>query len=260
MKTTTAVLLVSFLAVLLGLAQKDRPSRTIPLQIRPGSESARVTGRLEGLERVFYTVNARRGQFLSLALHTDNKDAHFRLYIPGRGPGDEALFESDEGGPVYRGQLFEDGVHTIMVYLPRKVGSKAGQAARFELQVGLSKAVGKPRPPSEGQAWHRVRYTQRDHGVLLRRQSRLPKGLAKSPVTIAQLTLEPEFSGSVTEVEATYDDPARPTEVMVAVTETGMRDDDLRGVRHLVNFSRNSNKQWRVTRYRRGELRRVHFR
>ena len=61
-------------------------------------------------------------------------------------------------------------------------------------------------------------------------------------------------------VEATYDDPARPTEVMVAVTETGMRDDDLRGVRHLVTLSRNSNKQWRVTRYRRGELRRVHFR
>jgi hypothetical protein len=47
--------------------------------------------------------------------------------------------------------------------------------------------------------------------------------------------------------------------VEVIVTEAGILDDDLLGIRHVVALARNKNNQWRVVQYGRGELRQSHL-
>jgi hypothetical protein len=108
-------------------------------------------------------------------------------------------------------------------------------------------------------AWSKVAIEKRDHAPLLERQAKLPMQLAKSPVAITVLVLDPDLAGMITAVATTYDRMENPSEVDVTVTEGGLMDDDLLAIRHVVSLAKNSSKQWRVVRYGRGELRRVHF-
>lgn len=82
--------------------------------------------------------------------------------------------------------------------------------------------------------------------------------LAKTPVAITLLVLEPDLLGCIEEVSATYDTMEAPAEGSVSVTE-GVPDDDLFAVRHVVSLARNSNNQWRIVGYAKGELRRRHL-
>ena len=108
-------------------------------------------------------------------------------------------------------------------------------------------------------AWSKVTIEKRDHGPLLERQARLPMQLAKGPVAITVLVLEPDLMGMITAVAAAYDRMEEPSEVNVTVTEGGLMDDDLFAIRHVVSLARNSNNEWHVVKYGRGELRRAHF-
>jgi hypothetical protein len=108
-------------------------------------------------------------------------------------------------------------------------------------------------------AWSKVSIEKRDHAPLLERQSRLPDHLAKDPVAIAVLVLGPDLMGIITAVAIGYDRMEEPSEVNVTVTEGGLMDDDLFAIRHVVSLARNSNSEWRVVKYGRGELRRTHF-
>ncbi len=101
---------------------------------------------------------------------------------------------------------------------------------------------------------------KRDHVPLLERQAKLPKDLAKSLVAITVLVLDPGLAGMITAVTTVYDRMEDPSEVDVTVTEGGLMDDDLLAIRHVVSLARNSNNQWHVVKYGRGELRRAHFR
>jgi hypothetical protein len=93
---------------------------------------------------VLYKLNAKNGQFLKASLTTDNESADFNIYIPGRGPGDEALFTSATGGREYLGQLYKTGDHSITVFLNRNA-ARRGVTANFKLHVSVS-----DRQPGEG--------------------------------------------------------------------------------------------------------------
>jgi hypothetical protein len=108
-------------------------------------------------------------------------------------------------------------------------------------------------------AWSKVSMEKRDHAPLLERQARLPGHLAKDPVAITVLVLGPDLMGIITAVATAYDRMEEPSEVHVTVTEGGLMDDDLFSIWHVVSLARNSNNEWRVVKYGRGELRRTHF-
>ncbi len=90
-------------------------------------------------ESVVYKLNARDGQFLSVSLTSDNESAGFNVYIPGRGPGDEALGRSDASpdGHSYMGQLYMTGDHSISVFLNRNAARK-GATANYELTLRVT--------------------------------------------------------------------------------------------------------------------------
>lgn len=240
--------------------------RTERIQFDAGASSATLTGRVSGDDAIHYTLNARKGQFLTVSLRPDNLSANYNIYIPGKGPGDEALYASAGGGHEYTGQLYVDGDHTITVFLVRAAARRA-ETANFDLVVQVTDEQ-QPLPPVDGpdqpvpsnDPWSRVAMEEKAHGPLLERQATLPTELAKNPAAIATAVVTKDLSGLITGTEASFDTMENPSEVTVTVTEGGILDDDLIGVRHLITMARNKNNEWRIVGYRWGELRRKHLR
>lgn len=105
--------------------------------------------------------------------------------------------------------------------------------------------------------WEKVKFATRDHAPLLKRQEKLSAEQSHDPVVVTVLVLEPDLQGKVTAVTASYDRMEGPSEAKVTLTERGILDDDLIAVRHEVDLARNSNNEWHVVGYKRGELRRA---
>lgn len=112
---------------------------------------------------------------------------------------------------------------------------------------------------NEPAPWNRVTFEKRDHGPLLERQAKLDPAIADAPLVIVLMVLKQEISGQLTDSSTNFDSMEAPALVEVTVTEGAILDDDLSAIRHKVNLARNSNNQWRIVGYERGELRRSHI-
>lgn len=138
--------LLPVIALTLAVALPASADETLTevVKFEPGGSSAVVTGRITGRESVVYKVNARDGQFLKVSLRHDNRSAGYNIYIPGRGPGDEALYNSEAGrGFEYLGQLYKTGDHLISVFLNR-AAARQGQTANYDLTISVTDG-----PPGE---------------------------------------------------------------------------------------------------------------
>ena len=112
--------------------------RTEVIKFERGKTSAVITGKITGRESVVYKLNARDGQFLKASLVPGKESADFNIYIPGRKPGDEALFASAMvEGREYLGQLYKTGDHSISVFLNRNAAPK-GVTANYKLHVSIT--------------------------------------------------------------------------------------------------------------------------
>lgn len=115
-----------------GAAAADE-TRTVRVQFERGTSGATITDRITGYESVNYILGAREGQFLTVSLRPDNQSTGFNIYVPGKGPGDEALYNSDTGGGYeYYGQLYLTGDHTVSVFLNRNA-ARGGQTANYDI-------------------------------------------------------------------------------------------------------------------------------
>lgn len=261
------------LACAIELRSQEDGSRTVRVEFDAGTGGKAVEDRITGREFVVFKLNAREKQFLKVRLVPDNESVDFNIYIPGRGPGDEALYTSALGGREYVGQLYATGDHSISVFLNR-AAARRGESAKFTIEFSVTDQApgsdadsgGGGRPGGTGPAtemdaaWEKVEIAPREHAPLLERQANLPRERSARPWALALAVLEPDFAGLVTSVEVDYDRMENPAEAEVTVTERGILDDDLLGIRHVVSLARNSNDEWRLVGYRVGELRRRHLR
>jgi hypothetical protein len=130
-------LIATAIAALLPAAAFADQTTTHRVEFAKGSSSATLTGKVSGRDNVLYKLNARDGQFLKVTFKPDKESAGYNIYIPGRGPGDEALHNSETGGRDYRGQLYKTGDHTISVFLNR-AAARRGESAGYTLQVSVT--------------------------------------------------------------------------------------------------------------------------
>lgn len=132
MKTRTLVLAAGLALAAAGSAAAQ-DARTVRVHFDRGATSKVISDRITGYESVEYKLGAREGQYLKVSLRPDNQSAGFNVYIPGRGPGDEALYNSDTGGGLeYYGQLYVTGDHTISVFLNRNA-ARQNQLATYDI-------------------------------------------------------------------------------------------------------------------------------
>lgn len=109
-----------------------------------GESQAIVTGTIAGRDDVLYKISAREGQFLFVEMLPGVKGADFNIFIPGRGPGEEALFNSSVGGRKYLGQLYKGGDHSILIYQNR-AAARRGETADYKMLVRITDE----KPPAE---------------------------------------------------------------------------------------------------------------
>lgn len=113
-------------------------ARAEVVKFEKGKSSTVISGKIAGRESVVYRLNAGDGQWLKVSLVTDSESLDFNIYIPGRGPGDEALFASAMAeGRQYLGQLYKTGDHSISVFLNRNAARK-GITANYTLHVNIT--------------------------------------------------------------------------------------------------------------------------
>lgn len=129
--------LTSFALATSAIATAADKVQTERIHFAAGKSSATVTGHVTGGDTMLYKFNAKEGQFLKVSMVPDRESADFNIYIPGRGPGDEALFTSATGGREYSGQLHKTGDHTLSVFLNR-AAARRGQKAGFKLHVSIT--------------------------------------------------------------------------------------------------------------------------
>lgn len=150
-----AAALVLTVSAISSLAEEAHSKR---IEFPKGKSHTMVTGDVVGRGTAVYTVKAKAGQFLKLSMETDKSSADFNVYIPGRGPGDEALFTSATGGRSFTGKLDKTGDHTITVFLNRNAARK-GITANFKLHVSITSkppVAPKEEKPSTGPVPQRV--------------------------------------------------------------------------------------------------------
>lgn len=122
-------------AVLVTAAAAEQTTKRI--EFERGKSEAIVSGKISGRDDVLYKLNARDGQFLLVEMLPGVKGADFNIFIPSRGPGEEALYNSSTGGRKYLGQLYKSGNHSILVYQNR-AAARRGETAEYKMLVRVT--------------------------------------------------------------------------------------------------------------------------
>lgn len=107
------------------------------IEFEKGKSRAVVSGEVTGHNQVLYKLHAKEGQFLTVIMRPEVNGADFNIFIPDRGPGDEALFSSSAGGKRYLGQLYKTGNHTIQVFLNRAAAGR-GDTLDYKMVVRVT--------------------------------------------------------------------------------------------------------------------------
>lgn len=151
MKTLPLISVALTLATVIAAPAADE-TRTERVTFEAGKSSATISGKITGHESVVYKLNARDKQFLNVKLEPDNESTDFNIYIPGRGPGDEALFASamGDGSRHYIGQLYKTGDHSISVFMNRAAARK-GKTSNYKITFKVTDApISGEAPPAAG--------------------------------------------------------------------------------------------------------------
>lgn len=133
---------LTFCAALVASASAEK-SVGKRIEFKKGADHAVLTGKITGRDSVIYKLNAKNEQFLQVTVLPGGQDADFNIYIPGRGPGHEALFNSASGGTKYLGQLYKTGDHTISIFQNR-AAARRGETAEYKVMVRIT-----DKPPVE---------------------------------------------------------------------------------------------------------------
>lgn len=71
-----------------------------------------------------------------VVLKTDNGSNYLNIFVPGKRPGDEAMFIGSQQGNHFEGTLPADGEYTVQVYLMRNA-ARQNEKANYTLEIGI---------------------------------------------------------------------------------------------------------------------------
>lgn len=145
----TSPVIIAALVVLAVLAHSPTHAAGEPgaqrksIQFAKGSSASQVRGSVKGDADVEYTINARAGQTLAVALSSTNGSLSFNILPPG---SRLAMFNSSVQGAKASVVLPADGTYSVVVYLMRNA-SRRNESASYELDVAVT---GQAIPPLAG--------------------------------------------------------------------------------------------------------------
>lgn len=131
------VLVLASCASLAATSTRADETTTKRVEFEKGTSQAILSGQITGRDMVVYKLGAKDKQWLQVQVLPEGKGADFNVYIPGRGPGDDAMFASLSGGRKYLGQLYKTGDHSISVFLNR-AAARRGEVADYKMLVRIT--------------------------------------------------------------------------------------------------------------------------
>ena len=89
--------------------------RMVGLVFDRGHDTAEIADELSGDESVMYRFRPKVGQFIHVSLRPNNQHTEFKLYAPGKWPGEEMHDSKASGSREFKGRVEKDGFHAILV-------------------------------------------------------------------------------------------------------------------------------------------------
>ena len=121
--------------------------RTEQIRFAAGTSGATINDSITGYESVLYRVGAESGQRMKVRLEPSNAATYFNVYVPGRGPGEEALVNSQFMGPmvpdlnIFDGVLPISGEYTVSVYMMRSA-ARRNEVSNYFMAISVEGETG----------------------------------------------------------------------------------------------------------------------
>lgn len=119
--------------------------RTETVKFESGTSGAKITDQITGYESVLYRLGASAGQQMAVRLTATNASTYFNLYVPGKGPGDEAMFIGAITGNTFEGTLPASGDYGISVFLYRNAARRE-ETSDFTLEISIDGPLSEAAP------------------------------------------------------------------------------------------------------------------
>lgn len=134
--------LAAALALIAPTAKAQSDMRSEQVRFAAGASGTTIDDTITGYENVLYTLGAKAGQRMTVRLEPSNLSTYFNVYAPGRGPGDEALINSQFTGPMvpdinsFDALLRTSGDYTVSIYMMRNA-ARRNEASNYAITVSI---------------------------------------------------------------------------------------------------------------------------
>lgn len=125
--------LLTMLVALTHVTGARAESREETVRFKPGATSEHYNDTIQGYDVVNYYLDARAGQYMSVAFGKSVKSCYFNILTPS---GGETLHRSSAGPDVYTGVLHASGKYRVVVYLMRAT-ARRGETCTFSIDFAI---------------------------------------------------------------------------------------------------------------------------
>lgn len=216
-------------------------ARNETVKFASGSSSATIEDSITGYNTVNYMLDARAGQTMTVELETEHTATYFNIYVPGKGPGDAAMFIGSINGSRYEGELPSDGTYTVQVYMMRSAARRE-ETSNFTLDIAID-AAKKSEENSDDAEYETIDIGNFNKTVQMARENN--EEWASDPVMVSFL-----FVGAVDSMTQTivrnYPNTESRDSATVEITNEKLLDDSVSGIKHKVDLKRNENGTWNI--------------
>jgi hypothetical protein len=169
--------------------------KTQNVHFTKGSHGATIKGKIQGYESYNYTLSAKAGQTMQVALKTKHLATYFNIFAPGKAPGDEAMFIGATKGISYKGTLPDDGRYIIQVFMMRSA-ARRNEVAHYNLSISITGSPKAVVPQShdakvKGTSYHATGNVECKLGDTSKGFDQCPFGVIRKGQGVAQVEVTP---------------------------------------------------------------------
>ena len=235
------LLLIGLSFVLMPGNSFSDDARNETVKFAPNTSSTTIEDSIIGYKTVNYMLDAKAGQLMTVDLKTDNTATYFNVFVPGKGPGDAAMFIGSLNGSRYEGELPADGTYTVQVYMMRSA-ARRNETANYTLDIGIE-AAHKSQKSTAGSEYEMIDIGNFNKTVQMARENN--EEWASDPVMVSLLFTGAADSMTQT-IERKYPSAESRSTATVTITNEKLMDDSISGVKYKVDLKKNENGTWNI--------------
>ncbi len=233
--------LIGFCFIVIPMISIADESRDESVKFAPNTSGTTIEDSITGYNTVNYKVGAKAGQQMVVDLETDNTATYFNIYVPGKGPGEEAMFIGSINGNRFEGELPSDGEYTVQVYMMRSA-ARRDETANYTLEISVD-AMQKSEKSTDDADYEVVDIGNFNKTVQMARDNK--EEWASDPVMVSLLFTGAADSMTQT-IERNFPSAESRESATVVITNEKLMDDSISGVKYKVDLKTNDNGTWNI--------------